>query len=101
LAWDRDALEQLGQGGAHSVVVMTEDGESPEALFSQSALVAFLFHHLHHFSSIARKMVQQVANLAQVGSPHPLHVPEDAPLLDAFRLIRDKVLRLGHLPIII
>jgi CBS domain-containing protein len=85
-----DALEQLGQGGAHSVVVMTDDEVTPEALFSQSALVAFLFHHLHHFSSIARKMVQQVANLALVGAPHPLRVSEDAPLLDAFRLIRDK-----------
>jgi CBS domain-containing protein len=86
-----DALERLGRDGAHSVVVMKEDGSGPEALYSQAAVLAYLFHHLPHFRVIARKMVQQVGNFSQqVGAHKPLHVAEDAPLLEAFRLLRDQ-----------
>lgn len=87
-----DALERLGRDGAHSVVVMKEDGSGPEALYSQAAVLAYLFHHLPHFRVIARKMVQQVGTFSQqVGTAHkPLHVAEDAPLLEAFRLLRDQ-----------
>jgi hypothetical protein len=74
------------------VVVMKEDGSGPEALYSQAAVLAYLFHHLPHFRVIARKMVQQVGNFSQqVGAHKPLHVAEDAPLLEAFRLLRDQV----------
>jgi hypothetical protein len=87
----RDALEKLGKDGAHSVVVMKADGTGPEALYTQGAVLGYLFHHLQHFSTIAKRMVQQVSNFSQVGSPHPLHVAEDDSLLQAFRAIRDQV----------
>lgn len=87
----RDALVALGQGGAHSIVVMNDDGTGPEALFSQGAIVNYLFHHLQHFSTIAHLLVQQVSAYSQVGSPRPVQIADDALLLEAFRLVRDEV----------
>jgi len=87
----RDALERLGKGGAHSVVVMNENGSGPEALYSQGAVLEYLFQHLDRFSSIARRLVHQIGSFSQVGSQKPLYISEEDTLLSGLRLLHEQV----------
>jgi len=85
-----DALERLGKGGAHSVVVMNENGSGPEALYSQGAVLEYLFQHLDRFSSIARRLVHQIGSFSQVGSQKPLYISEEDTLLSGLRLLHEQ-----------